>query len=137
MKSLKEKIEIMQAAEDGAIIEYCYSEPFWFNKSSEWAIAINPTWDWEHYDYRIAIPMPIKQERIPKMPEALLWWVDFGVGDLSLVSCINGNRFSYTRFDDIHTISLEMAVKNDMKWSPDRKTWYNFYGEEVVIRDCK
>ena len=47
MKSLKEKIEVMQAALDGKEIE--------FNFGSGWSgfIEDSPVWDWNTNDYRI------------------------------------------------------------------------------------
>ena len=50
MKTLKEKIEIMQAAEDGARIEYLLSDmERWIEYSSPRDLA----WDWSSSDYRI------------------------------------------------------------------------------------
>jgi hypothetical protein len=46
MKSLKEKIEVMQAALDGKEIEAS-------EKNGKWAEASAPNWDWHIYDYRI------------------------------------------------------------------------------------
>jgi len=48
-----EKIQVMQAFEDGKQIETKYlSEPYW-------EAIINPTWDWDSFTYRI------KQEQKP------------------------------------------------------------------------
>jgi hypothetical protein len=45
MKTLKEKIEVMQAALAGAEIQY--------KDRCEWYTATSPWWDWENTDYRI------------------------------------------------------------------------------------
>ena len=46
MKTLEEKIEVMQAALAGKEIEY-------FGSTKTWIIATCPCWDWEDFDYRI------------------------------------------------------------------------------------
>mgnify|MGYP001432822913 CR=1 FL=1 len=46
MKTLKEKIEVMQACLAGKEIEY-------FGSTKTWTIATHPCWDWEDFDYRI------------------------------------------------------------------------------------
>jgi len=51
MTTLKEKIEIMTAAEDGAEIQFS------IRNTSVWGKAISPSWDWPGNDYRIK-PQP-------------------------------------------------------------------------------
>ena len=51
MKTLKEKIEVMQAALDGKEVEYDHGNGFWESCS--------PTWDWASWDYRIK-PEPME-----------------------------------------------------------------------------
>lgn len=46
MKTIREKIEIMQAYERGEQIEFIY-------EGMEWRNASNPAWDWNHFDYRV------------------------------------------------------------------------------------
>lgn len=46
MKTLKEKIEVMQACLAGKEIEY-------FGSTKTWTIATHPCWDWEDFDYRV------------------------------------------------------------------------------------
>lgn len=53
MKTTKEKIEIMQAHEDGKEIEYQ-------TLNAPWRIANTPFWDWFGCDYRITPPKKIK-----------------------------------------------------------------------------
>lgn len=48
MKSLAEKIAVMQAAERGEQIESKYKY------TSEWFLNSNPSWDWIGLDYRVA-----------------------------------------------------------------------------------
>lgn len=45
MKTLKEKIEIMQAYERGEQIERYYD--------NEWGLCKNPIWNWGYADYRV------------------------------------------------------------------------------------
>ena len=53
MKTLKEKIEIMQAALDGEEIEV-YS-----TRGDDWVKTNVPVWNWDNYDYRIK-PKPLE-----------------------------------------------------------------------------
>lgn len=46
MKTLEEKIEVMQAALAGKQIEF-------FGTLKEGSLATSPCWDWDKYDYRI------------------------------------------------------------------------------------
>jgi len=46
MKTLEEKIAVMQAFADGKKIEF-------LNVNGEWTPASKPTWDWGTYDYRV------------------------------------------------------------------------------------
>lgn len=48
MKTLAEKIAVMQAAERGEQIEAKYKY------ASEWILTSNPAWDWGGFDYRVA-----------------------------------------------------------------------------------
>lgn len=43
----KEKIAVMQAFEEGKVIEVCGVAP------GQWAIATGPNWNWASYSYRI------------------------------------------------------------------------------------
>ena len=52
MKTLEQKIEVMQAALDGKSIQHRFSE------SEEWT-QLSPGWDWIESDYRIK-PEPIE-----------------------------------------------------------------------------
>ena len=54
MKTLKEKIEIMQAALDGEEIEV-YS-----TIGNDWVKTNVPVWNWDNYDYRIK-PKPLER----------------------------------------------------------------------------
>lgn len=49
MKTTKEKIEVMQAFEDGKKIEYYRYDSY----DNAWFPTENPTWDWLNYDYRV------------------------------------------------------------------------------------
>lgn len=56
MKTIEEKIAVMQAYADGKTIE-CYG----YSYLNNWTEVENPRWDWWNYDYRV------KQE--PKKPK--------------------------------------------------------------------
>lgn len=47
MKTLEQKIAVMQSALDGAEIEVCGKQ------SDNWAKALEPCWDWAWNNYRI------------------------------------------------------------------------------------
>ena len=55
MKSIQEKIAVMQAHADGEAIEVCCGD-------GEWILVPNPRWDWRARDYRVKekplIPVP-------------------------------------------------------------------------------
>lgn len=77
MKTLKEKIKVMQAALDGKEIEYKYPE------GGEWHSTNNPLFKWVLFDYRIK-------------PEPLEFWVnvydnDGGVAHKTKEQAIQGH----------------------------------------------
>jgi hypothetical protein len=47
--NLKHQIEVMQAAMDGAAIQWKYK----YADSDDWDDAPTPNWNWGEYDYRI------------------------------------------------------------------------------------
>ena len=47
MKTTAEMIAVMQAYEDGKVIEY------WDNYPPTWKMATKPSWDWHTTDYRV------------------------------------------------------------------------------------
>ena len=57
MKTIEEKIAVMQAFADGKTIEYSIKS----DKLEDWIITESPFWDWLRIDYRV------KEE--PKQPE--------------------------------------------------------------------
>ena len=67
MKTLKEKIEVMQAALDGEEIEV-YSA-----RGDDWVKTNVPVWNWDNYDYRIK-------------PKHLEFWVNVHSSG-SLIAC--------------------------------------------------
>ena len=48
MMTLKEKIAVMQAFEDGKLVQATPNDSF-----SEWHDSQFPAWDWFRYDYRV------------------------------------------------------------------------------------
>lgn len=57
MKTTKEKIEIMQAYEDGREIEY---QNLSLVENFPWITTTSPNWNWNTIDYRIAEPKFIR-----------------------------------------------------------------------------
>lgn len=182
MKTLAEKIAVMQAAGRGEKIE----STDLIGAVPSWSLDENPKWNWYSSDYRVAekpIVAPDGYELVPcdsrecpqkgwmvyyksikgwrtvdypdyasvsefnhkygyifarpivkrelKIPDGQVFWVRYnGTPDYAWVpEMINGMniRVPASCFLDRATyINLEI-----WQWSPDRKTWYNFYGEKV------
>ena len=61
MKSIKEMVEVMQAFDNGARVQYASHDV------DEWLLVESPTWNWFYYDYRVAP----KEENKVKMYRAL------------------------------------------------------------------
>jgi len=53
MKTLEEMIAVMQAKLDGKPIERCY-----LYTHGNWVPSNNPSWNWEYFDYRVAVTKP-------------------------------------------------------------------------------
>lgn len=76
MKTIKEMIAVMQAADDGKKIEFTIhiNDPVW-EKVEE------PHWDWAYNDYRVAVEKPLTVEENAKLER--VWvpvpWADGGV----------------------------------------------------------
>jgi hypothetical protein len=120
MKTLKEKIAIMQAFENGEAVEV-------WDYSHIWTPLESPSWDWFHFDYRVAVPPP---KREPKLPEGLGWWVkDVESNAMFLTLCIMPHETVFIAFCGSLTIG-QLAEKGWL-WTRDGKQWFNFYGEEV------
>lgn len=74
-KTTKEKIEVMQAFEDGEAVEK-YDDGGWkdYNeRHPSWSLGVSPVWDWGGYDYRIK----------PKPPKVL--WAVYRDGEINSV----------------------------------------------------
>jgi hypothetical protein len=87
MKTLEEKIEVMQAALAGKEIEY-------FGSTKNWITATCPCWDWEDFDYRVKpvnkqVPYDFSdaenligrkcREKSSKSLGIIIWVNDYGV----------------------------------------------------------
>lgn len=70
MKTLREKIEIMEAFERGEKIQSF----FIFNNSKYWEDAENPVWDWHFYDYRVKTGEKMTQREFNLIKERLTDW---------------------------------------------------------------
>ena len=67
--------------------------------------------------------------RVPQMPDAPVWWVkspyysSVGIPEIDL----ENKNFCYGQ----SMFTPESAFEAGLKWSVDRKTWYDFCGYEV------
>ena len=67
----KEKIAIMQASEDGEIIDSCGKEEI----DPEWIYCSDPCWNWYKYEYRVR-------------PEPRVFWVNIDRKTNCCGSCV-------------------------------------------------
>lgn len=65
--------------------------------------------------------------RTPKMPDAAVWWIRRSGYLDTLVTFIGDDCFG----SDLTRRHLPDMEHEKILWSPDRKRWFNFYGEEV------
>jgi hypothetical protein len=79
MKTTKEKIEVMQAFEDGKKIEFLMPVNGW----NEWLPAGEPNWNWETNDYRIKAESKLRPWKPEEVP----------VGALMKTKSGNGGRY--------------------------------------------
>lgn len=111
----------MEAAERGEKIESTR------HKYDNWCPTDTPAWAWNLYDYRVAQ----KPEKKPVMPDAPVWWIREIGGEAAFLVCTIKGQYIWTKSDAFEGASLDYLEKY-YHWSADRKTWYNFYGEEVI-----
>jgi len=117
MKTLKEKIEVMQAALDGKIIEYIDI----LTKESSWSRSSTALmlWNWSYYDYRIKVEKT-KEKRfitLDELPE-YFYVVSSDKCVRRLPAFFKGNGFSV--FDEAFH---DVAIWHNLGyfWSPSRK----------------
>lgn len=91
MKPTAEKIEVMQAYEEGKKIQSYFLEA----SNTVWMDEDNPTWNWCHFDYRI------KQEKWT--PPAGEWSFDFN----------NGKPFKSVSIDETSLLGIEYKTEQD------------------------
>lgn len=91
------------------------------------------------YKHGREITITRKPERVAKMPDAPVFWVRCvqpgALPGHRLVTYIDGENMAYssTRGSGAYPdnrLKLSTASKG-WEWSPDRKNWFNFYGEPV------
>lgn len=100
MKTLKEKIEVMQAAERGEKIEVATAG------SNVWVETPNPGWQWLDCDYRVAPPEP---DEIPwsAIDQKWNWYARDALGEMYFYDdkptmrdghwCVSNSGGSYSR----------------------------------------
>lgn len=74
MKTLAEKIAVMQAFADGKQIEFLPLKPY---PEDKWLLVANPHWNWEARDYRVVTPDPLRKLSVEetKCPSCIAWYV--------------------------------------------------------------
>ena len=129
MKTLKEKIEVMQAALDGKPIE------FWSETKCQWMKTNPPAFQWADVDYRVQ-PQPPEKKLVAMQPEDYppVFWVrrqnNPGARQVLCVSRFCGWLAFGGEIDDIgdettiHVLAgIDVANPRPCEWSVDRRNW--------------
>lgn len=104
-KTLEEMIAVMQAAAEGKPIECKYTDLY---NQDQWLTVVEPTWNWDLYDYRVAVrPEP------GETPDSIDW------------SQLD-ERWRYMARDGYGTVNI---YTHRPSWSgSDLEIWYNRAG---------
>lgn len=129
MKTLKEKIEVMQAALDGKPIE------FWSETKFQWMITNPPEFQWADIDYRVQ-PTPPSKKLVAMQPEDYppVFWVrrkSYPEEHLLCVgfhgTCLKFASNLYGYGDHAATTyamgGIDVKDPRPCEYSVDRKTW--------------
>ena len=143
MKSLKEKIEVMQAALDGKTIQFrdLWSQgalnegPWSHGCPANGGPFANMSWDWNEYDYRVE-PQPPAKKTVAMQPEdypPVFWVRRAGTRQCALCTGINGGFLEFTSVIagfsgqnaiTVHSLSgIDVGSPRPCEYSVDRKTW--------------
>ena len=141
MKTLKEKIEVMQAALDGKTIQFRdlyfngkLNDAAWSFGGDEYTVQ-DMAWDWDEYDYRVK-PQPPAKKTVAMQPEdypPVFWVRRAGTRKCALCTGINGGFLEFTSaivgFSSQNAITvyslsgIDVASPRPCEYSVDRKAW--------------
>jgi hypothetical protein len=124
MKTLAEKIAVMQAAERGEKIEYRTNDLNAIN--AKYMFVLDPVWNWDSGDYRVIT-------RVLQVPDVPMFWVrsPLSQNNVWMPEGIEGDRVLVPQKCSTGSPHNHIDLTT-WQWSADRKTWYNFYGEQVT-----
>lgn len=133
MKSLKEKIEVMQAALDGKPIEakYCAAKR---HGIFEFSPVNDPVWNWDECDYRIEPQPPAKKTvamqaddypstfwvRRKDKPEKMVLCIEIYGGWMRFSSPLPGHNIDATVYE---MGGIDVKEPRPCEYSVDRKAW--------------
>jgi len=128
MKTLEEKIAVMQAAKDGKTIEY---KP---NNSTLWYELANQKWNWEQYDYRVKPVLKLVPRTIDDLPKGGALWVrrtGCSTRHAALVTYVGscGIQVSPDCRAMIEKINLDYNENYNIEISADRVNWLPWWKE--------
>lgn len=119
MKTIQEKIAVMQAAADGKKIQCSQA------RVGVWVNTEIPLWDWNNYDYQIKPEPKLRPWNPEEVPVGAICdgqWI-LGKKRPSLIVSVEGTCFCYCGRDKIYTVTFEAALR-DFTYSLDQgKTW--------------
>jgi hypothetical protein len=69
-------------------------------------------------------------KRTPKMPDAPVWWFRTSAAASHNLTTVIADSEVF-RIEGGIRYSVQSCAMSKYQWSPDRKTWYNFYGDKV------
>ena len=120
MKTTKEMIEVMQADEEGKIIEKRK-----YSNNGDWVLSECPLWNWDDYDYRIKpepVTRPMTLDEIiewRKNSNGVILWEDEDVSYVTVVDAIDKNDIINTfRIAECRWVNFDDFSKSARK--PDR-----------------
>ena len=120
MKTTKEMIEVMQADEEGKIIEKRK-----YSNNGDWVLSECPLWNWDDYDYRIKpepVTRPMTLDEIiewRKNSNGVILWEDEDVSYVTVVDAIDKNDIINTfRIAECRWVNFDDFSKYARK--PDR-----------------
>lgn len=117
MKTTKEKIEVMQAFVNGKAVEW--RDPIRYNK---WEIAVNPSWDWNNIDYRIAPEKKRRPWKLEEIPLNALFKSE--VGNIYRIGSVIEGQPRFCGFEDYtdhfvkNTLSYTYSTDGGKTWLP-------------------
>ena len=142
MKTLKEKIEVMQAALDGKTIQFRdlyfngkLNDAAWSFGGDEYTVQ-DMAWDWDEYDYRVK-PQPPAKKTVAMQPEdypPVFWVRRIGLNPEKMVLCIciHGawitlssylSGYAKNEATIYELAAIDVKDPRPCEYSVDRKVW--------------